>query len=123
MKEEFPRNTPPAEPAPTGLKFRILFYHHWQFLAPDGPGGSVDPVPLSLFEQYIDDLKGRGDVQFTTLDNQNVLPRSAKTQLNLTASSTVSAVNQPATFTATLSRLDPATNQWVAVESGKSIKL
>jgi len=68
MKEGFPRNTPPAEPAPTGLKFRILFYHQWQFLAPDGSDGSVDPVPLSLFEQYIDHLKDRGDLQFTTLE-------------------------------------------------------
>ncbi|MGA7075520.1 MAG: hypothetical protein WBZ42_03095 [Halobacteriota archaeon] len=41
----------------------------------------------------------------------------------MTASSTVSAVNQPVTLTATLSRLDPATNQWVALESGKPVQI
>jgi peptidoglycan/xylan/chitin deacetylase (PgdA/CDA1 family) len=97
-----------------------VFYHYWQFLSSDG---SVDPVRLSLFEQYIDHLKSRGDVQFTTLDNQNVLPLSAKTQLNLTASGHIVAGNQSVTLTATLNRFDPATNHWVAVESDKPVQI
>ncbi|MGZ4864798.1 MAG: DUF2334 domain-containing protein [Halobacteriota archaeon] len=48
----------------------VLFYHYWQFRSSDG---SVDPVRISLFEQYIDHLKSRGDVQFTTLGNQDQL--------------------------------------------------
>jgi hypothetical protein len=51
-----------------------------------------------------DSLKNRGNVQFVTLNNRNVLPRSAKTQFNLTASSTIAAVSQPVTVTATVSR-------------------
>jgi len=98
----------------------VVFYHFWNFLSFNG---SVDPVRLSLFEQYIDHLKNRGDVQFTTLDNQNILPLSAKTQLNLTASSNIVAINQSVTLTATLTRFDPDTHDWVAVESGKPVQI
>ena len=55
--------------ASSGQDF-VLFYHYWQFLSSDG---SVDPVRISLFEQYVDHLKSRGDVQFTTLGNQDEL--------------------------------------------------
>jgi peptidoglycan/xylan/chitin deacetylase (PgdA/CDA1 family) len=114
------RNTDAAlNSASAGQNF-VLLYHYWQFLAPDG---SVDPGRLSLFEQYIDHLKARGDVQFTTLDNQNALPLSAKTQVTLTALGTTPTDSQLATFTATLSRRDPATNQWVAVASGEPIQI
>jgi peptidoglycan/xylan/chitin deacetylase (PgdA/CDA1 family) len=105
--------------APSGQSI-VIFYHYWQFLSSDG---SVDPVKLSLFEQYIDHLKSRGDVQFTTLDNQNVLPLSAKTELNLTASRHIVDVNQPVTLTATLTRFDPPTDRWVAVESDRPVQI
>jgi peptidoglycan/xylan/chitin deacetylase (PgdA/CDA1 family) len=55
--------------ASSGQDF-VLFYHYWQFCSSDG---SVDPVRISLFEQYVDHLKSRGDVQFTTLGNQDEL--------------------------------------------------
>ena len=113
------RNTDAAlNSAAAGQNF-VLFYHYWQFLAPDG---SLDPVRLSLFQQYIDHLKSRGDVQFTTLNNQNALPSSAKTQVALTTSNATPAVDQPVTLTATLSRLDPPTNQWLPV-TGKPIQI
>ena len=53
--------------ASSGQSF-MLFYHYWQFL---DNNGSVDPYRIQLFEQYIDHLKARGDVQFTTSTPQN----------------------------------------------------
>ena len=75
----------------------MLFYHSWQFLTPDG--SSVDPLRVSLFGQYIDHLKARGDVQFTTHNNENMLGR---TQVLLNAPNTNPTVGQSVTFTATL---------------------
>ncbi|MGZ4870239.1 MAG: DUF2334 domain-containing protein [Halobacteriota archaeon] len=59
--------------APGGASFVVL-YHYWQFNKADG---SPDPARIALFAQYIDHLKSRGDVQFTTLCNQNELGNSA----------------------------------------------
>ncbi|MGZ7179219.1 MAG: DUF2334 domain-containing protein [Halobacteriota archaeon] len=98
----------------------VIFYHYWALAGSDG---SIDPVRLSLFEQYIDHLKSRGDVQFTTLNNQNVLPLSAKTELNLTASRHIVDANQSVTLTATLTHFDPTTDGWIAVESDKPVQI
>ena len=96
----------------------VVSYHYWNFNTKDG---SPDPARIALLKQYIEHLKSRGDVLFTTLDNQNALPPSAKTQLNLTASSTIATTNQPVLLTATLTRFDPATHRWIAAESDKPI--
>jgi hypothetical protein len=45
-------------------------YHFWEF---ENPNGTVDPARIALFEQYIDHLKSRGDVIFTTLGNQPLM--------------------------------------------------
>jgi len=47
----------------------------------------------------------------------------APTQLNLTASSDIVALIQPTLLTATLTRFDPDTHDWVAVESGKPVQI
>ena len=98
----------------------VVSYHYWNFNTQDG---SPDPARIALLKQYIEHLKSRGDVLFTTLDNQNALPLSAKTQLNLTASSTIATTNQPVLLTATLTHFDPATHRWIAAESGKPIQI
>jgi len=98
----------------------VVSYHYWNFNTQDG---SPDPARIALLKQYIEHLKSRGDVLFTTLGNQNALPLSAKTQLNLTASSTIATTNQPVLLTATLTHFDPATHRWIAAESGKPIQI
>jgi peptidoglycan/xylan/chitin deacetylase (PgdA/CDA1 family) len=98
----------------------VICYHHGNFGKPDG---SPDLTNIALFRQYVEHLKSRGDVLFTTLDNQNALPHSAKTQLNLTASSAIVAVNQPVFLTATLTRFDPATHRPVAAKSGTPVQI
>jgi peptidoglycan/xylan/chitin deacetylase (PgdA/CDA1 family) len=48
----------------------VVAYHFWTF---EAPGGSPDPAWLALFKQYIDHLKSRGDVIFTTLGGQPLM--------------------------------------------------
>jgi len=48
----------------------VVLYHFKDFMNPDG---SPDPARIALFTQYIDHLKGRGDVLFSTLSGQSVL--------------------------------------------------
>ncbi len=45
----------------------VITYHFWAFERSDG---SIDPGCIALFSQYLDHLKGRGDVAFTTLGGQ-----------------------------------------------------
>ena len=48
----------------------VVSYHFWKF---EAPGGSPNPAWLALFKQYIDHLKSRGDVIFTTLGGQPLM--------------------------------------------------
>jgi peptidoglycan/xylan/chitin deacetylase (PgdA/CDA1 family) len=45
----------------------IVLYHWWTF---NGPGGSVDARMVQLLRDYIDYVKTKEGVQFTTLDRQ-----------------------------------------------------
>jgi peptidoglycan/xylan/chitin deacetylase (PgdA/CDA1 family) len=57
----------------------VVGYHFWSF---ENPDHSVNPTWIALFKQYIDHLKSRGDVAFTTLAGQNL---RQPTQLSLSA--------------------------------------
>ncbi|MGD0172417.1 MAG: DUF2334 domain-containing protein [Halobacteriota archaeon] len=48
----------------------VVAYHFWEF---ENPNSAVDPARIALFQQYIDHLKSRGDVLFTTLDGQPLM--------------------------------------------------
>ena len=48
----------------------VVGYHFWVFEKPDG---SVDPARIALFKQYVDHLKSRGDVSFSTLGGQPLM--------------------------------------------------
>jgi peptidoglycan/xylan/chitin deacetylase (PgdA/CDA1 family) len=48
----------------------VVGYHFWVFEKPDG---SVDLARIALFKQYIDHLKSRGDVTFSTLGGQPLM--------------------------------------------------
>ncbi|HYC20629.1 MAG TPA: DUF2334 domain-containing protein [Candidatus Bathyarchaeia archaeon] len=48
----------------------VIAYHFWVFQRSDG---SVDPARIALFKQYIDHLKSRGDVSFSTLGGQPLM--------------------------------------------------
>ena len=52
----------------------VLGYHFWSF---ENPDGSVNPYAIALFKQYIEHLKSRGDVLFTTLGGQQFLSSPA----------------------------------------------
>jgi hypothetical protein len=52
--------------APAGAHL-VIEYHFWAF---ENPDGSVDPGRIALLKQFIDHLKSRGDVLFTTLAGQ-----------------------------------------------------
>jgi Uncharacterized protein conserved in bacteria (DUF2334)/Bacterial Ig-like domain (group 3) len=86
--------------APAGADIVIL-YHFWSFEKSDG---SVDSAKISWLQQYIDHLKSRGDVVFTTLGNEQALPSSAQTKVTLTASSSAPVTGQSVTFTCKLSK-------------------
>jgi hypothetical protein len=58
--------------APGGANIVVL-YHFWAFEKSDG---SLDPARLTLFKEYIDHLKGRGDVCFRTLGGQPLMTPS-----------------------------------------------
>ncbi|MGZ4882597.1 MAG: DUF2334 domain-containing protein [Halobacteriota archaeon] len=47
----------------------VVFYHYWHFEKSDG---SLDSARITLFSQYLDHLKSRGDVDFTTLGSQQL---------------------------------------------------
>jgi hypothetical protein len=85
--------------APAGTDVVIL-YHFWSFANSDG---SIDSAKISWLHTYIDHLKSRGDVDFTTLDNQQGLPSSAQTKMTLAASNSAVSAGQSVTFTGTLS--------------------
>jgi len=103
--------------ASAGRNF-MLFYHSWQFL---DDNGSLDPLRISLFEQYIDHLKARRDVQFTTHNNEDVRGR---TQVLLSGSNLSPAIGQPVTFTGTLSSWNPTNGQLTPITtSGKAINV
>ena len=77
----------------------VVLYHYWAFA---GSGGSTDWNKIAWLEQYVDHLRDRGDVDFTTLDNQHALPVSATTKVTLTPSNTNPGVGQSVTFTGNL---------------------
>ena len=52
----------------------VILYHYWYF---ENADGSPDPARIALFEQYIDHLQSRGDVQFATLSGRQGLTPSA----------------------------------------------
>jgi peptidoglycan/xylan/chitin deacetylase (PgdA/CDA1 family) len=52
----------------------IVLYHWWTFT---GPGGSVDARNVQLLRDYIDYVKTREGVQFTTLDRQVMVSTGA----------------------------------------------
>ncbi len=53
-----------SDPSSTTL---IVLYHWWTF---NGPGGSIDARKVQLLRDYIDYVKTKEGVQFTTLDRQ-----------------------------------------------------
>jgi peptidoglycan/xylan/chitin deacetylase (PgdA/CDA1 family) len=53
----------------------VVYYHYWTF---DKQDGSPDPTNIALLKQYIEHLKNRGDVLFTTLGDQQVLKASSE---------------------------------------------
>ena len=77
----------------------VVLYHYWAFAGSDG---STDSNRVAWLGQFIEHLKDRGDVDFTTLNNQNALPVSAATNVTLTASDTNPGVGQDVTFTGNL---------------------
>jgi hypothetical protein len=52
----------------------VVYYHYWTFNKQDG---SPDLANLGLLKQYIEHLKSRSDVLFTTLGGQQVLKASS----------------------------------------------
>jgi hypothetical protein len=92
----------------------VIAYHFWSFEKSDT---SVDPALVALYKQYIEYLKGRGDVAFTTLAGQPfTLAGQPLTQLSLTASTTTPAVGTSVTFTATLkSGTTPVSSKHVTI--------
>jgi Uncharacterized protein conserved in bacteria (DUF2334) len=77
----------------------VVLYHYWAFAGSDG---STDSSRVAWLEQFIEHLKDRGDVDFTTLNNQNALSVSAATNVTLIASDTNPGVDQDVTFTGNL---------------------
>lgn len=61
------QQTDAALNAASGGERFVIGYHFWAFTLSDG---SIDPGRIALFAQYIDHLKSRGDVTFTTLSAQ-----------------------------------------------------
>jgi hypothetical protein len=85
-----------SAPAGTGI---VILYHFWSFAKPDG---SINSVKIAWLKQYIDNLKSRGDVAFTTLNNQQGLPSSAQTKVTLATSNSAPVTGQSVTFTGML---------------------
>jgi phage gp45-like len=98
--------------APCGADFVVLT-HFWSYTQDTTSNTAIDWHKINLLETYIEHLKARGDVDFTTCDNPYALPESARTHITLTASNTNPGVGQSVTFTGNLG---------VAV-AGKSIQI
>ena len=92
----------------------VVLTHFWSYTQDTTSNTAIDWHKINLLETYIEHLKARGDVSFTTLDNQYKLSELAKTKVTLTASNTNPGVGQSVTFTGTLSRLN-SQNNWVAL--------
>jgi hypothetical protein len=105
--------------APAGADIVIL-YHFWSFAESDG---SINPVKISWLKQYIDNLKSRGDVDFTTLDNQQALPASAQTKVTLAASNSAPDTGQSVTLTGTLSSWNPSKHRSGALTTSEPIQV
>jgi Uncharacterized protein conserved in bacteria (DUF2334) len=100
--------------AGNGADFVVLT-HFWSYTADTTSNTAIDWHKINLLEAYIEHLKARGDVEFTTLDNQYRLSESAKTNVTLTASNTNPGVGQSDTLTGTLTHWDATQNKWVAL--------
>src|SRR5674476_606016 len=93
----------------------VVLTHFWSYTADTTSNTAIDWHKINLLEAYIEHLKARGDVEFTTLDNQYRLSESAKTNVTLTASNTNPGVGQSDTLTGTLTHWDATQNKWVAL--------
>jgi hypothetical protein len=93
----------------------VVLTHFWSYTADTTSNTAIDWHKIILLEAYIEHLKARGDVEFTTLDNQYRLSESAKTNVTLTASNTNPGVGQSDTLTGTLTHWDSTQNKWVAL--------
>ncbi|MGZ4852401.1 MAG: DUF2334 domain-containing protein [Halobacteriota archaeon] len=69
----------------------VVFYHDWAFEKSDG---SLDSARITLFSQWLDHLKSRGDVAFTTLGGQQLGSSST-----LTITSPTGTPSSGATYT------------------------
>src|SRR5665647_2502612 len=98
MQDLMSRTDAALEAAGDGTNIVVL-YHYWAFAGSDG---STDSNRVAWLGQFIEHLKDRGDVDFTTLNNQNALPVSAATNVTLTASDTNPGVGQDVIFTGNL---------------------
>ena len=72
--KNFTQQTDAALNAAPGGSSLVIEYHFWAF---ENPDGSVDPGRIALLTQFIDHLKSRGDVLFTTLGGQQFLAPSS----------------------------------------------
>src|SRR5665647_2142917 len=100
----------------------VVLTHFWSYTADTTSNTAIDWHKINLLEAYIEHLKARGDVEFTTLDNQYRLSESAKTNVTLTASNTNPAVGQSVTFNGTLSHWAATQNKWVAL-AGEPVQI
>ncbi|MGZ4921029.1 MAG: DUF2334 domain-containing protein [Halobacteriota archaeon] len=81
--------------APSGDHF-VVQYHYWAF---EKSSNVLDPARLALLTQYIEHLKSRGDVEFTTLAGQKL---GEPTQLSLSLNNTNPAAAKPISFSGSL---------------------
>jgi peptidoglycan/xylan/chitin deacetylase (PgdA/CDA1 family) len=58
----------------------VVLYHFWAF---ENHDGSVNTAHIALFKQYIDHLKSRGDVSFSTLSDQPLMNPSPAPAVSL----------------------------------------
>ena len=100
--------------AGNGADFVVLT-HFWSYTTDTTSNTPIDWNKINWLETYIEHLKARGDVEFTTLENQYDLSESAKTNVTLTASNTNPVVGQSDTLTGTLTHWDSTQNKWVAL--------
>jgi Uncharacterized protein conserved in bacteria (DUF2334) len=93
----------------------VVLTHFWSYTADTTSNTAIDWNKILWLEKYIERLKARGDVEFTTLDNQYRLSESAKTNVTLKASNTNPGLGQSDTLTGTLTHWDSTQNKWVAL--------
>ncbi len=79
-----------------GVKHFVIEYHFWAF---ENDDHSTNATRVGLFKQYVEHLKGRGDVTFVTLAGQNL---RQPTQLPLSASTAGPTAGQTITLSGTL---------------------